>query len=288
MKNFDVEFYSSWAGYDLYPLVESHLKKGRTKERWDWGFNGNPLASSNDVTTVALDTSDDSVDLGIIGQYTVCPIPLKGGKQCVVSVDTIVHPDYRRQGVFRAMSETLYEKIGDKYEFAVGFVGEHRNSKPGFLKIGFQDMGQLYWYRPPEGQEGPRLRMVLRPPPRYEIDHESIDWFAWRFMKRPEVNYKTYWSSRFASIYRFNNEGKGPLWTWIYSNVTNTSYLSSQPDSCQYLASEHDPIAIAMEEAGFEKVPSGYTFILKRLASEDPGLFDRTRWYPQAGWFDVF
>jgi len=72
----------------------------------------------------------------VAGQYIIIPVNMVidgEDRVCTISLDTFTHPDYRRQGIFVALSEAMFARLKDlNIPFTVGLPNE--NSRPGFLK----------------------------------------------------------------------------------------------------------------------------------------------------------
>jgi GNAT superfamily N-acetyltransferase len=62
----------------------------------------------------------------------------------VLAVDGMVHPDFRRRGIWSAlMREGLRRLRSEGIHLAFCIVGAHRHSYPGFCKLGFADVGSI-------------------------------------------------------------------------------------------------------------------------------------------------
>jgi len=95
---------------------------------WNWQFIDNPAGRGK----IRLAVHDGK----IVGQYTVIPmhmqvqgIPVLG----TLSIDTMTHPDYRHQGMFRTLANELYAQLGENHiPLTYGFPND--NSLGGFVK----------------------------------------------------------------------------------------------------------------------------------------------------------
>ena len=112
---------------ELYNIV---FGKTLSFERWNWIYN-----KGGDFSKfIALAESNDGK---IVGHYALMPIKVKSGKNdCMIatlSLDTMVHPVYRRQGMFPILAKYLYDKISQQHvPFTYGFP--NKNSYKGFIK----------------------------------------------------------------------------------------------------------------------------------------------------------
>ena len=62
--------------------------------------------------------------------------------QAVQSGDTMVHPDFRGQGIFMKILKFAAEDL-QKSGQALIYGYANGNSYPGFLKFGFSDLGRI-------------------------------------------------------------------------------------------------------------------------------------------------
>ena len=105
---------------------------------WYWQFQRNPAGNA----TCWL-AEDNGV---IVGQYTVIPtrFSLKGQEALLAfSCDTMVHPGYRKQGMFSDLANELYRSLDSKETGGTtvwGFPNEA--SLPGFThRLGWNPVG---------------------------------------------------------------------------------------------------------------------------------------------------
>ena len=88
----------------------------------------------------------------LAGFYTLWPVRLRIGSETVLggqSIDTMTHPDYRGQGVFKVLANECYELAAEKgYRLIYGFPNPF--SYPGFVKrLGWTHTGDItHWVRP--------------------------------------------------------------------------------------------------------------------------------------------
>ena len=62
--------------------------------------------------------------------------------QAYRAVDTATHPDYQRQGIFKKLTLNALEQAGKQGDAFV-FNTPNDNSRPGYLKMGWQAVGKL-------------------------------------------------------------------------------------------------------------------------------------------------
>jgi GNAT superfamily N-acetyltransferase len=100
-------------------------------QTWRWRFLESP------VSEIFVDLAWDADKL--VGQYAVQPIRMQvDGRKALwcISLDTVTHTEYRRQGIFTTLTSHLYERIADRVEVVYGFPNEE--SSAGFY-------GRLGW-----------------------------------------------------------------------------------------------------------------------------------------------
>jgi hypothetical protein len=109
-----------------------------------------------------------AIDAGrIVGQYVVMPTRLRVGGERVEgaqSLDTMVHPDYRGQGMFVKLANACYELAASRgVEVLYGFPNV--NSYPGFVRqLNWDHTGDIpRWVRHLDLGKHPRAPKALRP-----------------------------------------------------------------------------------------------------------------------------
>lgn len=112
---------------------------------WRWRYLRSPTADA--VIMVAESRGR------IVGQYALVPLRMKvGNEECLgsLSLDTMVHPDFRGVGMFTKLAEGAYAAaVGRGIRFVYGFP--NANSHHGFVaKLGWRDLqdGIPLWARP--------------------------------------------------------------------------------------------------------------------------------------------
>lgn len=109
-----------------------------TEAFWRWKHVDGPFGPS--PALLAVDAHDTPVGLRVFSRKTWFsghdPI------SAVRAVDTATHPDWRRRGIFQALTLGLVDRAA---EGGVSFVFNTPNdkSRPGYLKMGWQDVGQI-------------------------------------------------------------------------------------------------------------------------------------------------
>lgn len=137
---------------DLVELARLSLGQGRiprTAEFWDWKHRRNPFGES--LGRVA------SAPTGLAAMRAFMRWNWTTGNRTVAAVravDTATHPDFRRRGLFRRLTERALQDCADA---GIEFVFNTPNDKslPGYLKMGWRRVGRLNLrvrpYRPLRG-----------------------------------------------------------------------------------------------------------------------------------------
>ena len=98
-----------------------------TESYWRWEFRDNPAGCARIWLAVAAD--------GIVGQYAVIPVRMQYCGEVVMgslSLDTMTHPDFRRQAVFATLANKLYEEL-ERESIPVTYGFPNKNSVEGFV-----------------------------------------------------------------------------------------------------------------------------------------------------------
>lgn len=95
---------------------------------WQWQFSQNPAGKA-----FCMLAEDDGV---VVGQYTAIPTRFSVfGREAVFafSCDTMTHPAYRRQGMFVALAEALYDLMASRHGIFTVWGFPNEISLPGFI-----------------------------------------------------------------------------------------------------------------------------------------------------------
>ena len=117
-------------------LLNLVFKKKFSQEWWNWKYKFNPAGFWGEQGDIWIAEDRDE----IVGYYAVIPEKLKFGSETITvaqSVDTAVHPDYRRMGIFSTLARKVYSEVQNRYCFLSGFPSEM--AYKGFLRLGWKD-----------------------------------------------------------------------------------------------------------------------------------------------------
>ena len=107
----------------------------RTSEEWLWQYKNNPLGHLIGVAEYSGK---------IVGHMALVPTYMKIGDKAITgsqAVDLVVHPEFRRQGMFLAIGEFLTKEAGKEgIDISYGFPNKPAHS--GHLKYGWFDISE--------------------------------------------------------------------------------------------------------------------------------------------------
>ncbi|MGD9405394.1 MAG: GNAT family N-acetyltransferase [Anaerolineae bacterium] len=108
-------------------------ESGRAEvDYWNWQYRDPPAGAAQFRLAVVGDQ--------IVGQYVVIPMSMHVKGKLIrgtLSLDTMTHPAYQRQGIFTTLAKELYAELGNEgFPITYGFPNE--NSIGGFV-------GKLQW-----------------------------------------------------------------------------------------------------------------------------------------------
>jgi len=131
----------------------------RSLDHVRWKFRDNPAGPG--IGIVAVDGGR------IVGQYVLMPVMLRIGTRVVAgaqSLDTMVHPDYRGQGMFIALATECYALAASRgTQVLYGFP--NANSYPGLTgRLAWTHVGDVpRWVRHLDLSKHPRMPSALKP-----------------------------------------------------------------------------------------------------------------------------
>lgn len=135
-SEFNIAPYRSGAEVAISELMRvgssSPLETSDLLRTWRWRFEDGP------VEEICIDLAWHGERLA--GQYAVLPVRvLRDGEERLwgLSLDTVTHPDFRRRGVFRALTEHLYDRIRPRVEVVFGFPGARASYFGMYQKLGW-------------------------------------------------------------------------------------------------------------------------------------------------------
>lgn len=189
--------------YQILTLYKQVNDREMALSHWKWKFAESPFGKG--IIKLMFD------DNWLIGHYAVIPMNVQVQNTVVkaaLSVNTMTHPDYERQGIFSYLAEETYSKCRqDGYGFVYGFPNE--NSYYGFTrKLSWTDLGRITplekklgidkiakkdnnGYIRPVAVFDERVNVLWN---KVKDDNQIIvsrtkDFLNWRFVENPAVEY---------------------------------------------------------------------------------------------------
>ncbi|MAV36094.1 MAG: hypothetical protein CMJ59_11595 [Planctomycetaceae bacterium] len=135
-----VEYTSADAG-DIVDLMNLALGRANEVRRdvdyWHWKHDQNPFGQS---LVLLAKVAGQLVGMRSFMRWS---LSVEGQVLSVAKpVDTVTHPDFRRQGIFRTLTESACERAS-----AAGVVflfnTPNQSSRPGYIRLGWQHVGDV-------------------------------------------------------------------------------------------------------------------------------------------------
>lgn len=213
----------------VYPYSVNVITDELWLERWHWKFRKNPAGEG--MIWMAEDRNR------LAGHYALIPYNSKANNQEIkvcLSVDTMVHPDNRNQGLFTALVQAAHAQAKDSgVEFIIGFP--NANSYPGAIKrLSFVELAETQTFIRPANLYA-WLYKRLRIPVIADIGATLLRMWFWR----PEnfsyeggelseddsfdVSYNEFWH-KVSSHYEFAVDKSADFLRWRFAQVPQLTY----------------------------------------------------------------
>jgi len=124
---------------DLVRLFNVVFGKSMSPESWVWKHLANPLNECEPFVVVAMDNG------AVVGARPLMRVNLRYGDALLpaaVPCDTMVHPEYQRQGIFARMNQLAIEREHARGT-ALLFNFPNRISGAGYIKQGWREVSVL-------------------------------------------------------------------------------------------------------------------------------------------------
>ena len=138
---------------NLLKLSLGELLMPKSKQFWSWKHQENPFGPS---PVLVMEDQEKLVGVRALMQWRW---RYQGNIwRALRAVDTATHPDYQNKGIFKKLTLAMVERCASEgYHFI--FNTPNARSKPGYLKMGWQEVGKLsvrinpvlhplYWLKP--------------------------------------------------------------------------------------------------------------------------------------------
>ncbi len=205
---------------NLLKYMWSSLSKDEISKRFEWRYINNYCM---DRGTVYIAVKDEKV-VGFRG-FTAQIFLFKGIRKIVLTPsDAIVHPDYRRLGLFQNLTNYALDSLAALNE-ELGLsvylnLSSNEKSAPGNLKLGWQEFCEKKWYTKVFwGNLGSLFAA-----------HSKLDFRKYRFGKRTVVVYNKIEAGIIASIRHFADyaivrEQSQDYYDWRYGEQSDVYFV---------------------------------------------------------------
>ena len=185
--------------FSVQPLVRADLSealealsdafgRGFDEQWYDWKHQSGPFGNS--WAWVARD------DRGLLGLRILLPWrfvgpagPLDAARPC----DTVTVPRARGKGVFRSLTEYALDQLSGRVDLL--FNTPNENSRPGYLKMGFQQWGSVRTrYAFVRHDKSRLVTDIAEPvePMAFTETSRSDAFFDWRYRRCPVYEYQSF------------------------------------------------------------------------------------------------
>lgn len=280
-------------------LGEPPLKK-RTTELFRWKHIDNPFGRS--IALVA-EKRDQIIGLRTFMRWNLVT-PDGDTLRCIRAVDTATHPDFHRRGIFSRLTEEAVEMARDDGVDMI-FNTPNSKSKPGYLKMGWREVGRIgamirpslslmRTTREDEALDPDRFLRDPRPvtasgltdrPARGLRTPRTERYLDWRFTSHPSASYFATGDERGAAVLRPNlRRGRREL---VVADLFGSpaagvrAAVSGATDS--YLAtwfSVGSPERAAARRRGFVPLPgfTALTLVMRQLRDLPGSYWSMSAW----------
>ena len=273
----------------------------RTPEQWHWKHTLNPFGQS--IVVVAVD-GDRVAAVRPFMRWRLA-IPNGGQLSCVRAVDTAVHPDFQRRGLFRSLNVAALE-LAEADGVDLVFNTPNAQSRPGYLKQGWRDVGPIgVMIRPslrmltkhsddglpevddilPGAERATGIMTSDRSPLGLRTVRSEAYW-KWRFEQHPTASYLRVDSAGSTAVLRVNRRnGRDEL---IVSELMGASSrraiaATAKRSRASYLVgwfSQGSPERRQAFGAGMIAVPgvTALNLVAKPVSQLEIDVFDKANW----------
>ena len=273
----------------------------RTPEQWNWKHTLNPFGHS--IVLVAVD-GDRVAAVRAFMRWRLS-LPEGGELSCVRAVDTAVHPEFQRRGLFRRLNEAAIDVARDDGVDLI-FNTPNSKSRPGYLKQGWQDVGPIgVMIRPsarmlrkhpddglpdvadllPGAPAAAGINTVDRAPLGLRTVRSEAYW-RWRFEQHPTATYLQVDEGDSTAVLRANRRGGRDeliVSELLGPDARHAITATAKRSGAAYLVgwfSKGSPERGEATRAGLIPVPrvTALNLVARPLSSLDVDVFDLANW----------
>jgi GNAT superfamily N-acetyltransferase len=229
--------------------------------------------------------------------------PEGGSLRCIRAVDTATHPDHQRRGIFQRLTEEAVEIARDD-DVDMIFNTPNAKSKPGYLKMGWQEVGpigamvrpSLSMMRGRQGTDDVADGYMRRPEPAVLTglgDREprglrtarSPEYLEWRFTAHPSARYFTSRNTTGTAVLRPNlrNGRRELVVADLFGSPASAARAATHSAKGSYLAtwfSVGSPERVAVMRRGVLPVPglTALTLVMRPLRDLPQSFWSMDAW----------
>jgi len=208
----------------------------------------------------------------IVGNVSLIPF-FKGGQKIYLIANVATHPDYRRRGIARALTDAAMSRALEKQAASIWLHVRHENAGAVSLyrQLGFQERAvRTSWFVSPGSiQPAPgHGRIDIHPRAAQEWPAQSgwleraysreLNWYS-------QQNWQVFQPGLFPSMYRFFADISTQQWSAYYGNAL-LGVLS-----CQQMYGRPDSFWAAFPEAPAPEAVTGLLAYARRMLSNSRG-----------------
>lgn len=190
-------------GPAIVSLLKLSLGEGlipKSETYWNWKHKENPFGVSE---ILLADEADQLIGVRAFMRWNW--VSENGTYRSLRAVDTAVHPDFQGRGIFKKLTLALREQCrSEGYDFI--FNTPNKLSRPGYLKMGWQDIGRVGIRLKPMLPVGTSKNIspinlniedaIFQYKQNHSDDHlnkwqiwKSKDYLLWRYIECPVIKY---------------------------------------------------------------------------------------------------
>lgn len=188
---------------DMFKVV---FKQDLTMDQWLWRFRHNPAGKH----LIKLMWDGDK----LVGHYAVSPIYMKvDGEEVLTahSLTTMTHPEYGGRGIFKQLSNSLYDELENEMNCKAIWGYPNNNSHYGFVKsLKWSNIAVLHTLGiAAENIKSTGISLKVTPISKFNNAHakfidsklasnfkayvrRDVDYLNWRYVEKPVTEYKRY------------------------------------------------------------------------------------------------
>lgn len=315
----EIRNYNKGDEHAILELFEIVFKQKLNLKNWLWRFRDNPAGKY--LIKLMWDKEQ------LVGHYAVSPVMMKVNGESIVtalSLTTMTHPEYGGRGVFKKLSQALYDQLSREENCNVIWGFPNNNSHYGFIKyLGWKNLSIIHTLSLSANKINPKkIKFKAELIANFEASHvafisNKISKFAsihldistkylnWRYISKPNSNFSCFQFKNdnnntiiIVKPYFLENQNKSILniidcFTDDYNTMHDyliyiKNYLDIQFDEITCWKNIHHPEHLEFEKQGFiASQPITYLSMRANGIYKDK-LYDFREWDISMSYSDVY